>query len=50
MKSRSNIMLMFMAIVIAMAAMACGATAHIEKDDEPLIFQLQNLCMGKRER
>ena len=33
MKSRSNIMLMFMAIVIAMAAMACGATAHIEKDE-----------------
>jgi hypothetical protein len=33
MKSRSNIMLVLMAIVIAITAMACGATAHIEKDE-----------------
>jgi hypothetical protein len=34
MKSRrNNIMLMLMAVIIAVTAMACGATAHIEKDE-----------------
>ena len=33
MKGRNNIMLMLIAVVIAITAMACGATAHIEKDE-----------------
>jgi hypothetical protein len=33
MKGRNNIMLMLMAVIIAITAMACGATAHIEKDE-----------------
>jgi hypothetical protein len=51
MKHKSNFIMALMALVIAFTAMACGATAHIEKDQTVNFSQYKTFAwVGEREK